>query len=48
MDRRAFLAGTGAALLAAPLANEVQRAGRIPFVRPMKDTRARSHREVLP
>ena len=29
MDRRTFLAGTGAVLLAAPLAAEAQQAGRV-------------------
>jgi hypothetical protein len=29
IDRRTFLAGTGAALVAAPLAAEAQRAGKI-------------------
>jgi len=32
MDRRAFLAGTGAVLLAAPLAAEAQQAGRVPRI----------------
>ena len=32
MERRTFLAGTGAALLTAPLAAEAQQAGKIPRV----------------
>jgi hypothetical protein len=32
MDRRAFLASTGAVLLAAPLAAEAQQAGKMPRI----------------
>src|SRR5713226_7936804 len=32
MERRAFLAGTGAVLLAAPLAAEAQPAGKVPVI----------------
>jgi putative tryptophan/tyrosine transport system substrate-binding protein len=32
IDRRTFLAGTGAVLLAAPLAAEAQQAGKVPRV----------------
>src|ERR1700747_2967245 len=32
MERRAFLAGTGAVLLAAPLAAEAQQAGKVPRI----------------
>jgi len=32
IDRRTFLAGTGAVLLAAPLAAEAQQAGKVPRI----------------